>query len=97
MQNQRTLTRNFSLQQAKRFLAWRDRQNDLFRQNEKIYGSEETHFKTPSEASSWHRMNGYASENDAFSFCPATDRFEKNGQMLLGKFTGQGHFAAMWP
>ena len=83
--------------QAKRFLACWDRQNDLFRKSEKIYGSEKTHFETPSEAPLWGSMNGYASENASFSICPATDRFEKNGQMLLGKFTSQGHFAAMWP
>lgn len=48
-------------------------------------------FDTPSEASSSRRMNGYASENDAFFFCLVSKTLEKNGSLLPGKFMGQGH------
>ena len=68
MQNQHTLTRNFSLQQAKRFLACWDRQNDLFRKSEKIYGAEKVRFKTTPEAVLLSSMNGYVSENRVFLF-----------------------------
>ncbi len=36
-------------------------------------------------------MTDYASENKLFAFYPATYQFEKNGQMLPGKFMWQVH------
>jgi len=66
VQKQRTLTRNFSLQQAKRFLACRIALNSLFRIDAKIYGSEKMRFETASGAAPLSGMNGYASENTVF-------------------------------
>jgi hypothetical protein len=91
MQNQHTLTRNFSLQQAKHFLACWDRQNDLFRQSEKNYAAEKMRFETPSGVSPLSSMNGYVSENGVFFFCERMALVEKNGLMLLGNFMIQDH------
>jgi hypothetical protein len=42
-------------------------------------------------------MNGYGSENSAFSFCKRTALIEKNGSMLPGKFMWQNQFTATQP
>jgi len=39
-----------------------------------------------SVANEQHCMNCYKSENEVFSFCPVSVRFEKNGLMLPRKF-----------
>jgi hypothetical protein len=60
----------------------------------KIYGSERVLFDVPSEAPSFHYLNGYGSEDDTFSFtCSASIR--EKGSLLLGKVTSQDHFIAM--
>lgn len=43
----------------------------------KIYESEKVLFETPSGAPSARHMNGYGSENDAFSFCLVRQRSRK--------------------
>jgi hypothetical protein len=53
----------------------------------KIYGSEKMCFETASEGPSLGSTNGYASENTVFSLCKRMALVEKNGPMLLGKFT----------
>jgi hypothetical protein len=92
MQNQHALTRNFSLPQAKRFFACWDRQNDLFRRHEKIYGSEKRRFEIASGGASLSSMNGYASKTRVFLFCKRMALVKKNGLMLLGKFMVQDHW-----
>jgi hypothetical protein len=61
----------------------------------KSYETEAILFDTASYAPSYGCRNGYASEDDVFSFYPTTDRFENNSQILLGKVMSQGHFTAM--
>jgi hypothetical protein len=95
MHNQRALTHNFSLQQVEHLLVCQERQNGFFRQGEKNYASKMTTFKAAPEASSRCHMNGYASENNVFSFCERMALVEKNGSMLLGKFMWQSQFDAV--
>jgi len=97
MQNQHTLTRNFSLQQAKHFLACWDHQNDLFSKSKKNYAAEKMRFGTASGAYLLSSMNGYVSENSVLLFCERIALVEKNGSMLLGKELRQDHSAASCP
>jgi len=80
-----TLTHNFSLQQAKRFLACWDCQNRLFRTFAKFYVSKMTYFHAASEAPSQRHMKGYASESASFSFGSANVQAENVTQCCLEK------------
>ncbi len=90
----RTLTHNFSKQQAKRFLACWDRQNDLLSICKKIYASKMKTFGAAPQASSRCHMNDYVSENSVFLFCKRMALVVKNGSILLGKFMWQSQFSA---
>lgn len=61
-------------------------QTALFAMKAKNYGSEND---AASVANEQHCMNCNKSENEVFSFCPVSARFEKNGPMLPGKFMRQ--------
>ena len=97
MQNRHALYHNFSLQQAKRFLAHQDRANGLLSLFEKSYKAEMTPSDAASGASSKRRTNGYESENRVFLFCERTVSVEKNRFMLLGKIIWQRWTAHKWP
>jgi hypothetical protein len=49
------------------------------------------------EAYSPDTANGYASENDAFSFCLVNTRFEKNNTNAAWKFYGSGPLNSKLP
>jgi len=51
-----------------------------------------TTFDVASGVSSQCHMNGYASENNVFSFCPANVLAGKDYSILLGKVMRQEHF-----
>jgi hypothetical protein len=53
----------------------------------KNYGSEND---AASVANEQHCMNCYKSENEVFSFCPVSARFEKNGPMRPEKIYETG-------
>ncbi len=80
-----TLTHNFSLQHAKRFLACALCQNSLFRTFAKFYVSKMTPFHVASEAPSQHHMKDYASERASFSFCMTNVQAENVTQCCLEK------------
>jgi hypothetical protein len=60
----------------------------------KIYGSDKILFDAPSGAPSFHRMNGYGSENNAFFFCLIRQRSRKWFTAAWKSYESE-HFTAM--
>jgi hypothetical protein len=80
------------MQQTDLSLPCQDRKNGSFSCQTKSYGSKNDGNEAALEAYSPGTANGYASENDVFSFYLTRQHCLKNYSMLLGKVTSQSHF-----